>query len=192
MGVRTGRFTNRECRRDPKGDGALRPIRRQVFVGTSHDTPAFSVTAFREWWAGAGRRRYPQTKRLLILADCGGSNRSRTRAWKYELQTRFCDRFGLTLTVCHYPRGHPSGTPSSIASSVRSARTGLANPSRATRPYSTFFAPRRPRPVLSSMPPCSTATTDRHQGIAGADGQGEPTPAQGSADVELHTRSRTL
>ena len=85
--------------------------RGQVFIGTSHDTPAFSVTALAQWWAGAGRRRYSQTKRLLILADCGGSNGSRTRAWKYELQTRLCDRFGLTLTVCHYPPGTSKWNP---------------------------------------------------------------------------------
>ena len=85
--------------------------RGQVFIGTSHDTPAFAVTALAKWWSGAGRRRYPQTKRLLILADCGGSNGSRTRAWKYELQTRFCDRFGLTLTVCHYPPGTSKWNP---------------------------------------------------------------------------------
>ena len=54
--------------------------RGQVFIGTSHDTPAFSVTALAQWWTGAGRRRYPHTKRLLILADCGGSNGARTRA----------------------------------------------------------------------------------------------------------------
>ena len=77
--------------------------RGHVFIGTSHDTPAFSVTALAQWWISAGRRRYPYTKRLLILADCGGSNGARTRGWKYELQTRLCDRFGLTLTVCHYP-----------------------------------------------------------------------------------------
>ena len=85
--------------------------RGQVFIGTSHDTPAFSVTALAQWWSGAGRRRYPHTKRLLILADCGGSNGARTRAWKYELQTRFCNRFGLTLTVCHYPPGTSKWNP---------------------------------------------------------------------------------
>ena len=85
--------------------------RGYVFVGTSHDTPAFSVTALAQWWIGAGRRRYSQNKRLLILADCGGSNGSRTRAWKYELQTRFCDRFGLTVTVCHYPPGTSKWNP---------------------------------------------------------------------------------
>ena len=85
--------------------------RGDVFVGTSHDTPAFAVTALAQWWSGTGRRRYPQTKRLLILADCGGSNGSRTRAWKYELQTRFCNRFGLTLTICHYPPGTSKWNP---------------------------------------------------------------------------------
>jgi hypothetical protein len=85
--------------------------RGQVFVGTSHDTPAFSATALAQWWAGAGRKRYSHTKRLLILADCGGSNGSRTRAWKYELQTRLCDRYGITVTVCHYPPGTSKWNP---------------------------------------------------------------------------------
>lgn len=85
--------------------------RGQVFIGTSHDTPAFSVTALAHWWTRAGRRRYSPTTRLLVLADCGGSNGSRTRAWKYELQTRFCDRFGLTVTVCHYPPGTSKWNP---------------------------------------------------------------------------------
>lgn len=85
--------------------------RGQVIVGTSHDTPAFSVTALGRWWTGAGRRRYSQTDRLLILADSGGSNGARTRAWKYELQTRFCDRFGITVTVCHYPPGTSKWNP---------------------------------------------------------------------------------
>jgi hypothetical protein len=85
--------------------------RGRVFVGTSHDTPEFSVTALAQWWTSAGRKRYSPTKRILILADCGGSNGSRTRAWKYELQTRFCDRFGLTVTVCHYPPGTSKWNP---------------------------------------------------------------------------------
>ena len=85
--------------------------RGQVFVGTSHDTPAFSVTALARWWSSAGRRRYSEAARLLILADCGGSNGARTRLWKYELQTRFCDRFGLTVTVCHYPPGTSKWNP---------------------------------------------------------------------------------
>jgi hypothetical protein len=85
--------------------------RGHVYIGTSHDTPAFSVTALAQWWRRSGRRCYPHTKRLLILADSGGSNGARTRAWKYELQTRFCDRFGLTLTVCHFPPGTSKWNP---------------------------------------------------------------------------------
>jgi len=85
--------------------------RGHVYIGTSHDTPAFSVTALAQWWSRSGRRCYPHTKRLLILADSGGSNGARTRAWKYELQTRVCDRFGLTLTVCHYPPGTSKWNP---------------------------------------------------------------------------------
>ena len=85
--------------------------RGHVYIGTSHDTPAFSVTALAQWWSRSGRRCYPHTKRLLILADSGGSNGARTRAWKYELQTRVCNRFGLTLTVCHYPPGTSKWNP---------------------------------------------------------------------------------
>ncbi len=85
--------------------------RGHVYIGTSHDTPAFSVTALAQWWSRSGRRCYPHTKRLLILADSGGSNGARTRAWKYELQTRVCNRFGLMLSVCHYPPGTSKWNP---------------------------------------------------------------------------------
>jgi len=74
-----------------------------VFIGTSHDTPRFAVAALMTWWTDDdGRSRYPEATHLLILADGGGSNSSRSRAWKFELQN-FCDRFNLTVTVCHYP-----------------------------------------------------------------------------------------
>ena len=74
-----------------------------VVVGTSHDTPFFAVDCLALWWARDARRRYHGADKLLILADGGGSNGSRVRAWKYALQTRFCDRFRLAVTVCHYP-----------------------------------------------------------------------------------------
>lgn len=85
--------------------------RGHVFIGTSHDTPAFAVTALARWWTRTGKRRYPQANRLLILADGGGSNGPRNRAWKYQLQTRFCDPFGLKVTVCHYPPGTSKWNP---------------------------------------------------------------------------------
>lgn len=82
-----------------------------VVVGTSHETPAFAVDALALWWQGCGRRSYPQAEDLLILADCGGGNSARARAWKYHLQHRICDRYRLTVTVCHYPPGASKWNP---------------------------------------------------------------------------------
>jgi transposase len=75
-----------------------------VSVGISHDTAQFAVTAIDRWWQKLGRKRYPKAKRLVITADCGGSNSSRNRLWKLELQ-RFADKTGLIVEVCHYPPG---------------------------------------------------------------------------------------
>jgi hypothetical protein len=75
-----------------------------VNVGLDHDTAAFAVASIRRWWLQAGRERYPQAQRLLITADGGGSNGSRLRLWKWELQ-RLADETGLTITVCHFPPG---------------------------------------------------------------------------------------
>ena len=75
-----------------------------VSVGIDHDTAAFAVQSIRNWWTLMGRDRYPEATQLLITADGGGSNGSRTRLWKTELQ-RFADETGLRLTVCHFPPG---------------------------------------------------------------------------------------
>jgi transposase len=75
-----------------------------VSVGADHDTSAFAVQALRRWWNTVGARRYPDTDRLLICADGGGSNGYRVRAWKIEL-TRFAAEAALTITVCHLPPG---------------------------------------------------------------------------------------
>jgi hypothetical protein len=85
--------------------------RGHVFIGTSHETSAFAVTALSRWWTGTGQRCYSLAKRILILADGGGSNGSRNRAWKHQLQTRFCNRFGIKVTVCHYPPGTSKWNP---------------------------------------------------------------------------------
>ncbi len=82
-----------------------------VFVGTSHDTPAFAATAIARWWSTQGRARYPNASRLFILADNGGSNGSRCRAWRYELQHQLVNPFGLTVTVSHYPPGTSKWNP---------------------------------------------------------------------------------
>ena len=75
-----------------------------VSVGIDHDTARFAAASIKRWWKKMGRRRYPQAKELLITADCGGSNSSRTRLWKVVLQ-ELADDLGLELHVCHFPPG---------------------------------------------------------------------------------------
>ena len=82
-----------------------------VFVGISHDTPAFAVDTLAQWWLCEGRQRYPQAREILILADGGGSNGWRCRAWKKALQDRICNPFALTVTVSHYPPGTSKWNP---------------------------------------------------------------------------------
>jgi hypothetical protein len=75
-----------------------------VSVGIDHDTARFAAATIKRWWMKMGRGRYPKAKELLITADCGGSNSSRTRLWKVALQ-ELADDLGLRLTVCHFPPG---------------------------------------------------------------------------------------
>jgi hypothetical protein len=82
-----------------------------MFIGTSHDTADFAVDNVVRWWNYHGKRRYPGKNELLILADGGGSNGARARAWKLGLQNRLCDRHGLTVTVCHYPTSASKWNP---------------------------------------------------------------------------------
>jgi len=75
-----------------------------VSVGVDHDTAAFAVHTIRRWWREMGARRYPRSTVLLIVADSGGSNGSRLRLWKWELQ-HLANETGLTMQVCHLPPG---------------------------------------------------------------------------------------
>jgi transposase len=75
-----------------------------VNVGTDHDTATFAVESIRKWWITMGREAYPEANRLLITADGGGSNGSRVRLWKIELQ-KFANESGLVVSVCHFPPG---------------------------------------------------------------------------------------
>jgi hypothetical protein len=75
-----------------------------VSVGVDHDTAEFAVNSVRCWYEKMGRARYPNADRLMITADGGGSNGSRVRLWKIELQ-KFADETGLTVEVCHFPPG---------------------------------------------------------------------------------------
>jgi hypothetical protein len=73
-----------------------------VNVGTDADTAAFSVESIRRWWQGYGEQHYSNSRRLLITCDGGGSNSSRGRLWKTQLQA-LATEIGLDITVRHYP-----------------------------------------------------------------------------------------
>jgi hypothetical protein len=75
-----------------------------VSVGIDKDTASFAVNAIRRWWQTMGRARYPRATKLLITADCGGSNGVRVRLWKRELQN-LANELGIAITVCHLPPG---------------------------------------------------------------------------------------
>jgi len=75
-----------------------------VNVGIDHDTAYFAVESIRRWWNMMGCKSYPEAKKLMITADCGGSNGYRVRLWKTELQ-KLADEAELEISVCHFPPG---------------------------------------------------------------------------------------
>ena len=75
-----------------------------VSVGTDHDTAGFAVASIRRWWYSMGQLKYPNPSRLLITADGGGSNGSRVRLWKLELQD-LANELEIPISVCHLPPG---------------------------------------------------------------------------------------
>src|ERR1017187_5914835 len=85
----------------PYGTYEIGEDRAVVNVGGTHDTAEFAVESIRRWWKLAGRHRKPGANRILICADAGGSNSSRSRTWK-PLQ-ELADELGMAITVCHYP-----------------------------------------------------------------------------------------
>jgi hypothetical protein len=75
-----------------------------VSVGTDNDTASFAVETIRRWWNSMGKQRYPEASELMITADGGGSNGSRVRLWKFELQ-RLADEINIPIYVSHLPPG---------------------------------------------------------------------------------------
>ncbi len=75
-----------------------------VSVGTDHDTAEFAMETIRRWWLQMGSKSYPGAREVLILADGGGSNGSRTKLWKMALQ-KLADETGIAISVCHFPPG---------------------------------------------------------------------------------------
>ena len=87
----------------PYGVYDLQDNSAHVNVGTNHDTAQFAVDSLVTWWTKEGDHRYPDARKLLVLADAGGSNGYKIRAWKYFLQKNLADPFNIAITVCHYP-----------------------------------------------------------------------------------------
>ena len=103
--VRVHDFVDKELgRATPYGVYDLARNQGWVTVGIDHDTAEFAVASIQQWWQTLGQAAYPEATSLLITADGGGSNGSRLRLWKLELQ-RFADESGLELRVCHLPPG---------------------------------------------------------------------------------------
>ena len=75
-----------------------------VNVGMSSDTAEFAVNSIWQWWRHFGKKNYAASNEILICADGGGSNGSRSRAWKFYLQ-ELANKIGISITVCHYPPG---------------------------------------------------------------------------------------
>ncbi len=89
-----------------------------VEVGVDHDTATFAVAAMRAWWYGDGVLAYPRARRLLVMADAGGSNSYRARLWKKELGA-LAHETGLAITVCHFRLSrHECGSFSAIVGAL--------------------------------------------------------------------------
>jgi hypothetical protein len=98
-------FVDKELgRANPYGVYDLANNAGWVSVGTDHDTASFAVATIRRWWLAMGSPLYPDVKELLITADGGGSNGSRVRLWKLELQ-QLSNELGIPIRVSHFPPG---------------------------------------------------------------------------------------
>lgn len=111
-GVNVHDFPNDACGRAvPYGIYDLQHNRGSVYVGQSADTPEFAVDNLVRWCETERLRFFPEATMLFLEADSGGSNGARCRHWKQQLQEKIADRFGLTVTVCHYPTGCSKWNP---------------------------------------------------------------------------------
>ena len=95
----------------PYGIYDLQKNQGHVIIGQSKDVPSFATDSIEEWWSIAGQKIYPSAKDILILADGGGSNSSRSRVWKKGLQEKLCNKHKISVTVCHYPPGASKWNP---------------------------------------------------------------------------------
>jgi hypothetical protein len=95
----------------PFGIYDLNKKKTDIYCGTSKETSEFIVEMIVRWWEEIGQFQYPSKSKLLILCDAGGVNSYRRYGWKIELQNQFSSRFGIQITVCHYPPGCSKWNP---------------------------------------------------------------------------------
>jgi len=95
----------------PYGIYDMRANTGAFYVGCSYDTPEFAVDSVTSWWREIGQYMYPHAQELCILADSGGSNGCRPRAWKFNLQYKLANVFGIVIRVVHYPSGASKWNP---------------------------------------------------------------------------------
>jgi hypothetical protein len=100
-----------ECLAVPFGIYDVMKNTGYVVVGLSHNTSEFAVSSISRWWQDEGQEVYPGVAELMILADGGGGNGCRSKAWRWNLQEKICNRYRLTVTVCHYPPGCSKWNP---------------------------------------------------------------------------------
>jgi hypothetical protein len=102
--------------------GIYDPLKNRGFVSigmflregktfSSSDTPEFAVESIERWWLNEGMKTYPHARKILILADSGGSNGYRPHMWKVKLQEILCNKYELEIIVCHYPPGASKWNP---------------------------------------------------------------------------------
>ena len=107
-----------------------------VNVGVDNDTAAFAAQTIRRWWQEVGRVRYPLARRLLITADGGGSNGSRVRLWKLELQ-RLADELDISIKVHHLPPGEAETVRDVLSAFAKAGHPGESVPTQPIAPSST-------------------------------------------------------
>jgi hypothetical protein len=100
-----------EGRAVPYGIYDMQYNQARIYVGQSADTPTFAVDNLAEWCHTELPQRFPQATHLFIEADGGGSNASRSRVFKQQVQEKIADALNLIVTVCHYPPGTSKWNP---------------------------------------------------------------------------------
>lgn len=104
-------LSDAQCRVTPYGLYDVLADHGHVIVSSSFNTPEFAAACVARWWSRLGCHRYRRADELLLLCDAGGSNGYRPRRWKKGLQEGLADRYGLAVTVCHYPVGASKWNP---------------------------------------------------------------------------------